>query len=351
VRKVVISHPYAGPGQSATDFEVLELSPDGKLSKTNVKLSLGVAIERRFAFTPDGEVGLVAQDDGSIGVVRFDQNGAATVVHAAFKGSFYANALLVDDSGQRAYVLDGNWRNNGGGIYGVTIGCDGSLADEGLLAQSKLASTMDRLSGTATRALIGANDVLSSPSDQDAHLMELNGAKLQHVSSIAAFGDQDAIVSAVSVMPGDKHALIGDYNAYSGKPNRVAAVAISGNALSAVQVLSPIDDPVDIIASPYGNAALVLSGFSDALYRLSYNGASSTPFKNEGELSYKGSSPKLPAAGVLITRGQLKGRVLIAENVAVRQVQFQASGQITDLGAFAIGSGYSAIVGTIGVQP
>jgi len=53
----------------------------------------------------------------------------------------------------------------------------------------------------------------------------------------------------------------------------------------------------------------------------------------------------------MIDRGLLRGRVLIAENLAIRQVQFNPDGSITDLGTTSLGSGIPAIVGAIGVQP
>ena len=53
----------------------------------------------------------------------------------------------------------------------------------------------------------------------------------------------------------------------------------------------------------------------------------------------------------MITRGPLEGRVLIAENVAVRQLQFTKDGAITDVSKLSYPSGIPNIVGTIGVQP
>jgi 20S proteasome alpha/beta subunit len=41
----------------------------------------------------------------------------------------------------------------------------------------------------------------------------------------------------------------------------------------------------------------------------------------------------------------------VAENVSVRQVQFNPDGTITDLGATSIGSGMESMVGVIGMQP
>jgi hypothetical protein len=47
----------------------------------------------------------------------------------------------------------------------------------------------------------------------------------------------------------------------------------------------------------------------------------------------------------------LKGRVLIPENLGIRQVQFLAGGTVADLGKLSTGSGLANIVGALGVQP
>jgi hypothetical protein len=117
-------------------------------------------------------------------------------------------------------------------------------------------------------------------------------------------------------------------------------------------VLTPIEDPYSIVTSPYNNVALVMSGFGDAMFALTYDPASAKePFTMAGELAYEGGPPALPGAAVSVDRGSLLGRVLVAENVGIRQVQFETDGSITDLGMTPAGEGVESIVGTIGVQP
>jgi hypothetical protein len=90
-RKVVVSHPFgANAGDKAKTFELVDLAADGTMSHpaTKVTFEMGTALDSPIVFTPDGAVGLVAQDDGSIGVFRLDASGTPTVVHAAFKQGF-----------------------------------------------------------------------------------------------------------------------------------------------------------------------------------------------------------------------------------------------------------------------
>jgi len=56
-------------------------------------------------------------------------------------------------------------------------------------------------------------------------------------------------------------------------------------------------------------------------------------------------------AGPAVDRGAAQGRVLVSENVSVRQLAFRAGGVVEDLGSLAFGSGVQHISGAIGVTP
>jgi hypothetical protein len=106
------------------------------------------------------------------------------------------------------------------------------------------------------------------------------------------------------------------------------------------------------VASPFGNAALVVSGFGEELFVLSYDeGNATNPFNVVGTVSYQGNGPGLPGKAVLVDRGDLQGRVLVAEYNGVRQVTFQPDGSVVDHGLSTFGSGTENNVGAIGVQP
>jgi hypothetical protein len=350
VRKVVVSHPYAADSTPASISEVLDLSPDGALSFTGVTFALGRSVGGQMAFTPDGLVGMVADENGALGVMRFDESGAATVVHEAFTGSFYAGAVVVEPSGDTALVLDPNWRENGGGLYRVRIACDGTLVDEGLVAAAKLPKALAWLDARGM-AVLAAADVLGSAPGDDAHLIGVSPMP-EVVAGVDAFGDDDAIVSAAAATHDGKYVLIGDNNAFSVTPNRVAVVAVANGALEATQLLSPIDDPVALATSPFGDAALVLSGFANAIVELGYDPANiAEPFEVRGELSYAGAPPELPSSVVTIQSGGLLGLSLVTEVASIRQVRFERSGTVTDLGTFSFGEGTDRIIGSIGVQP
>ena len=346
VRKVVVSHPF-GDGGKGVGFEVLDLSASGTLTRANVTFTMGTANDRPIHFTADGAIGLVAQDDGSLGVFRFDESGKPVVVHAAFQMGFYAEDVVVAPDGRRAFVLDSDTAKNGGGVYEVAIACDGRLSSRGLVVPGDNPQAMAFLDGASGRAILAARSALASPMGDDTHLIDLAAAPAL-VASGSAFADGMAIASSVATTIDGKFALISDNGL--GVGSRVAVVALP--SLKSVQILLT-PNPAAVVTSPFGDAALVLnSDGKDALRLFKYDaGNGGAPFALVGEVAYQNGKPQLPSAAVVIARGLLKGRVLVAENLAVRQLQFHAGGTLSDVGLVSFGGGNSAIVGVVGVQP
>ena len=342
VRRVVVSYPYDAQGNTSSDWEVLALSADGTLATSGMRFQMGRATDGVIAMTPDGEIGLAPQEDGSLGVFRVDPDGTPHVVAAKMTGSFYAMRVIMDPSGDFAWVLDTQWRNNGGGIYRVRIGCDGTPSDEGLWQASKLPAGLEL---DADRLLIQATDFLASTGADDVFLVDPAGPAI--TASAQSFGDDQAIVSSMALSSSGQYLLIGDNNEFSGIPNRVAVVGVAQGALTHLQVLTPVQDPVALVASPFDDTILVVSGYGNAFYALSTQPVASAPYRAPAELTYQGGRPQLPGAAVEITRGALRGRVLVSEVQGVRQVQFAAGAQVSDQGVTAL----AVAPGAIGVQP
>ena len=172
------------------------------------------------------------------------------------------------------------------------------------------------------------------------------------VTGIDVFPDEDAIVASAAVTADGRYVLIGDNTMLLGANTRVGVVEVTGGTIVAKQVLAPLEDPFSIVTSPYNDRAIVVSGFGNAIFELSYDAANSTtPFTIVGELNYSGSNPSLPNKAVMVDRGDLTGLVLVAENQGVRRVEFKGGGQIQDHGLTSFGQGTEYIVGAIGVQP
>jgi hypothetical protein len=346
-RKVVVSHPIGTSGQKdGKSFEVLDLEPTGALRRTGVRFELGMVAENPIVFTPDGEIGMVPQNDGTIGIFRFDASGMPHVVDAALNGGFWASAITMSPNGDRAYVLDGDTADHHGGVYTLEIGCDGGITPKGLAFPSSAPSVMSFLPQSRSRAVLVAKQALTSTDGNDAFTIDTTRPAL--LAQGSAFGDVDGDRSSMAITPDGKYALVGDDDIRAG--NRLAVVSLSD--MKNRQVLT-VDAPFSVVTSVYGNAALVVDGDDfNEITTLSYRPANATePFAVVGPLAYTLPPPQLPGVAVQITRGDLKGRVLVAELAAVRQVQFRSNGTVVDVDETTFGDGDADSLGTLGVQP
>jgi hypothetical protein len=346
-RHVVVSHPYDAAGDPSPAYEVIDLSATGELSRPGRTFTLGRATVGSIAFTPDGEVGLVAQEDGTVGVFRL-VDGVPEVVHAAFDGGFYASRVVIDPRGDRALVLDEQWRENGGGIYAVTIGCDGTLSAAGMVAPAKLAGA---IAFRGDRAIVAARDIASSmTTGHDVHLLAWNEPP-SPLAGTDAFADDEQILGGAALTRDGSAFLVGDVSGFSGVPNRVAVVGVgTDDTIRLIDVVTPVEDPEAIATSPHGNVAVVTSAFGDAIFVLD-DGGPMGHWRMRGEVAYSGAAPQLPGDLAAIARGSLDGHVLVSELSSIRHLVFRNTGAVDDLGSLAFGDGLDNIAGAIGVTP
>jgi len=352
VRKIVVSHPFDAGGMPATDYEVLDLEVNGTIATTGTHFQLHATSGGRITFTPDGAVGLVAQDDGTLGVFAFDASGNVHVVSAGLSPT-YVSAVVMAPGGAHAYLLNDDWRNSGGGVYSAAIGCDGTVSSEGLVVPSRLPAGLVLLDGGT--AFVAATDFGSFVTDagEDAGPLALLvdwPAPATVLARTNPFGDTLAILSDVALTPDGRYALLADDNAFSGIANRVAVVELASGGVNPAQVITPVTDPQSIVASPFDDTVIVTSGMGNAIYVLTY-AAGPAPFSLAAPLAYVGAPPQLPASAEVVRVGGLEGLVLVAENLGVRRLRFAAGGSVSDLGLTSLGTALTSIVGAIGVQP
>ncbi|MFH1464456.1 MAG: hypothetical protein ABIO70_08715 [Pseudomonadota bacterium] len=348
-RLVVASYPYTAAGGAAQAWQIFTLTADGELTTEGERFDLGRGYDGRVAFTPDGSVGLAVNDDGTLGAFEALSASAVRVIEARYDGGFYASSVMSDPSGEWAWVVDGNWANNGGGLYRVPISCeDGSLGVAERVLEAKLPAHLLRLHRRPERAVLVGREAGGVASGDDVYLVE-PGSPTAVLAGADAFGDDEAIFAGAALTADDAWVLVGDNSAFSGIANRVAVVAVGDGVLTPAQVME-VDDPVDILTSPFGDSALVVSGYSNAVVVLSATGEAAAPFTLAGEPEYVGASPQLPAAADLVSRGSLKGLVVLSENQGLRRMLFEAGG-VADLGLESYGGGLEYIPGAVGVQP
>lgn len=355
-RLVVAALPYDADGGQADTWIANRLDTEGVLHPDGTLFTMGRANYGTVAFTPDAQVGFAAQDDGTIGVfTTAAEVGAApelTVVDPGWaEGDLYAGGLVVDPSGEWLYIVDGNWANNGGGLYRAPIDCEtGALGAPELVVASKLGARLLLLREDPARGLLVAREVGGDDTRSDMALLTLaDGATL---ATVDAFGDDDAYIGDAALSNDDRTAIITDVSEFSGVPTRVAVVAVdaASGALEARDV-QDVEDPIALVASAHGDGFLVASGYGDALLLFSADADADPVLASLGEPDYTGGSPQLPSAMAQVRRGSLAGLVLVAEVEGVRLVQLGAGPTATDAGVTALGDSLEGIIGAVGVQP
>ena len=346
IRYGAVSFPYDANADPSNRYQVIEVDMDGDVVPVQgATFEMGRTSFGEIVFTPDGEVGLVAQEDGTLGVFVLDGEGSPTVVEAAFQGSFYAGRVIMDPAGDKAWILDQNWPKNGGGLYRVSIACDGTITDDGLIAASKNAYDFE---WRGSDAIVYAKELGDSAAGDDLHRFALAGSSL--TGGVDAFtADDDAIVADIAITADGSYVLIADNNAF-GTGNRISVVDLVPADPTYVQTLTAIDDPVSLAVSPFDDLAIVSSGFGDGVLVLDYDSGTVPPFSLRGELTYSGAAPQLPGVFAPIARGSLEGHVFLAELSGVRLVVFHGGGAVSDHGlVLDFGGGTENIVGALGI--
>lgn len=349
-RYVVISHPYDADGNRSGSYEVLALSSAGELTRFSPPRTFEMA-RTTFGiieFTPDAELGFVATEDGKLAAFRLDDSGMPTVLTPGMAGSFHASRVVVAPDGQHLWIVDKNTKENGGGIYGVAIGCDGTLTDRGNVIPADFPGAFVRVPGS-TRAIIAARSIYdSSPAGEDVHQVVLDGDPPGRLGGGDVFGMEDAIVGGAAVTHDGAWFLAGDTSPV--QENRLAIARVGDAAVTPERTIMPFSDPQGIVTSPFGHVAIATSTLdADKIFVLDRQGPMAT-WRIRGEVAYQGN-PQLPADMVAVDRGTLRGRVLVSEVSRVRQLAFASSGEVTDEGSLVFGDGLHEIVGAIGVTP
>ena len=351
-RKVIVSHPNDADAGKVKDYEVLDLGLDGNLTRGGQRFTMGHNFDAPILFSPDGVIGVAVQDDdGTLGIFRFDPGNATPIVVAAQFGKdlFYADWAVFSPDGARLYVADSN-RNPGGGIHEVAIACDGTPTYRGQVLDAQGSGALSLVPGTS-RALVAAATGPSAPKGHDAFLVDLaaNGGAMSVASSVALFGDDQLSPHGVAVTPDGKIGFVPDGNDVYGT-NRLGVLGIADGVLKKIDVID-LPSPSGVVVSPFGNAALVTAAGGPSvdavhLVRIESNGTVTVT----GKVAMT-PKPQLPTGPVVIDSGPQKGLVLMSEVDGIRRVQFDASGTVKDLGLFAFPGGLEASIGSVGVQP
>lgn len=328
-RTVLVNLSFDGSGDG---WAVLTLAADGTLTDTGETVTGGRTYLNPGVFTPDGSLGVVALDDGSLTIFSVDDVGGVEVVEAGWTSGFYAGAVGMDASGERLYVADQNTVDNGGGLYVIDLDCETGLPSvptdlpvdaAGWLVPGRLPATVLPLPGRFDRvAMVGGVD------GNDLTLVDSTTGDV--LDAIDVFGD-DASLAFGAVTPAAELILLTDISAWSDEDNSIAAVAIDGDTLTAAG-RTDLFDGVGLAVGPLGTTAVVSSGYADDILRLGLDATSAAAVSVAGSLSTSGGSPQLPGGMVTVQRGSLAGHTLVAEVTGLRSVMIGIDGEALDLG-------------------
>lgn len=365
LRFMVASRPYAamndaGSADMAKRFSAFSLTSAGVVTALGDFELGGYNTAGRIAFTPDGRLGAVAlesrtQDDrGTVGVFRLDDDGRVTVVHANYKADFFSDALAFSPDGAFLYVSDSNTLENGGGIYGIPVACDGSLGEATRITQASGTTPPFWAPANAAapwRALVAAGALDGAGADDGLHLLAIDGLTVRRVGSADVFGKK-TLVNEIAWAPDGTHALLSAPNPDLGG-QRLIGVHADADAPA-------LDEAVDLpgvetlVASPFGNSFFVGTADPDGYAKVQYTAAAEHAFAAPVAIAVV-DKPQLPFAAHAITRGALKGRVVVAELSSIRQLQFASDGAVTDVSKFDLASAgpddFTAILGGFGLTP
>jgi DNA-binding beta-propeller fold protein YncE len=347
-RAVVVSHPFGTDSGHSGRHELLVLEPSGTLTRPGTTFDLGAKSSSSVTFTPDGALGFVALADGAIGAFSIAPDFTVKVINPHFSGSFYAGNLAVSPHGHSLVVVDPNTPENGGGLYRLAIDCDGTLHEEAKIASVSGAFAVGVFSTAPWMLFVPGRSLADAGVNDDLSLFEVTETAAIRRGGATAFAGSDDIVSAVASTEDGAYVMVADDSIVAG--NRVAVV--DTKTFTTVKQLSA-EFPSAIVPSPYNNAALIVS--SDTVSKLRTVRYDSTKsggnFTLAGEVAYTLGKPTLPQRAVGLRRGSLRGRVLVTELSAVRQLQFGADGSLDDVSITSFGSGLQNIVGSLGIVP
>lgn len=335
-RKMLVTRPRSKEangayGTRAKTLEVLDVSADGALSRPGKVLEMAGPTQGIPSFTPDGAVAIVPMGEkAGLASIVFDAQGNAKIATASFapEGKLYADRVVIDETGSRAFVLDSNVDKNGGGIYEVRIACDGTLSLVGKVLASEKASQVALLSGTKG---VYAGGILGK--SEDLHAFELPAAPgdAKATASLSVFGDGKSVASSLAATPDGKYVVVTDTGYEVG--NRLAVVDVA--TFTTKQRLT-VDAPEAFVVSPFGNAMmLVQSDTFDAYVPVTYAPDAPAPLTLGTKISAS-KKVELPTRPQVMKNGALKGLVYVVEVSGIRTLRFDAQGKLTDAGLFSM---------------
>ncbi|MFT7520681.1 MAG: hypothetical protein ACI9MC_002832 [Kiritimatiellia bacterium] len=330
-RHLVVAQPYNADFSQSQLWHVFQVLADGELARTDT-FEMGRAFSGAVRFTPDGQIGAVPQDDGTIGLFSLDAKGIATVISAGFgEGAVYASEVRFAPDAETLYAVDGNWVNNGGGIYAISVDCDGQLGVPMRILEAKLPGGLTWDEGPE-RAVLFSIEVDGAP-ETTLHTADLTlGTWLDHA---LAFVDGAGQPSEIVIT--DNYLVVGDTDEFAGHGGRVASLTWP-DLLPVAE--ARFRDPVSLL-NVEGDRVLCSMGYADAVIELAPD---ATHIGDRGHVS-----AQLPGTLTMLRSGALASWAWVGTVDGVMPMSLGEGMRVYP--AIAVGPPEARQGGAIGVQP
>lgn len=321
VHTAVASQPFASPDTGWLAWRV-----DGTSWTPTEPFHMGApSTYGRVAWTSDGRVGAMAHDDGTLGLIRA-HDGVVEVLEPALGGDFYASRVHIDPDDRTVWIVDGNWANNGGGLYRASLDCDtDALGPVEKVRESKLAVAL--LQGERTVVVAEELDGVVGGA-----VWSLDGPDGAVLSDHTLFDYAGSAPSDV-VMGPDGTVFAADNSLWSDAPHQLAVLHPDLSLRGRVDVV----DPVAVVPAPDGRALVISAYGGDELLLLG----------PDLSLTHVQTAPLgWSAAG--LQEGPSAGLMVVSENTAVLLMRFTDDG-VEELARAPLDG--TAIPAVVGISP
>ena len=316
---LVYAAPYDDDGNQANRWH---LQP--KEGET-IDFTMGRAISGQVHIAQDGSWGAVAQQDGTVGIFRYENGGVSVLEEnltvQANGEAVYAGSLWLDSQKGELWITDPNWPDNGGGLLRATLDCvSGTITGTQKVFSSK--------NGYAMHSF-GENWVyLGREINNELYQLSIFDESDQFIAQGNAFDDDESIFSALA--SDGSNILAADNNEFSSIPTRVSHVVWDEETIQQQHIFN-VEDPIGIVI--VDDWAFIASGYGNAVweYQLSTQSARSVM--------------DIPLPSSILRQGDA---VYVAGNTQINRIEVSSAGFDTTQKVVER-SGMGGIIGAFGV--
>jgi len=345
-RVVLIGYPFGPrPGVNGQDISGMTLRNGQTLLNNGMRLDVG---DRpvRIVFVPWGRFALVLGEAGTLTSVATPSAGDLAIIDTVPMPNLGSAELVLSPDGRRVHVLRTDV-DEGGGVYTVEVGCDGTLTPLPMHFSLRLVQGFGHVPGRPdTAVLVGGQAVFEPIDDDDIRLLRWGVEGWTQVAAFDVFSD---FIDAGAIgFSGDGRLVVVPNGApFSEEGGQVSVLALEADQLTEVARLRDMVDARQARFAPDGTT-LLLSRFEPGRM---------TIFRAEAGGLTQTDELVAPLADhfAFVRGGTDEGRVVVPSIHPVNGPQIivmrvTAPGAVIEEQTLLLGPGAQQIPGAVGVQ-